>query len=135
MSVATKAPRRPSKRAPMGITPEQFLADLQRVYTMQGDIGIAIYRKHGTYSESSIIVKFGSWNRALILAGLPTNYQTSCSKELLGPETVKSKYQTYPCWKCEVPFNGIGRRKGQWHCERCRALITAQADSMGWMAS
>lgn len=130
---ATKERRKP-KRAPMGVKPEEFLADLRRVYDIQKEIGIALYRKHGIYSESSIIVKFGSWNRALIVAGLPTNYQTCLSKELLGADSVNSKRTTYPCWKCKKPFKGLGRRKGNWHCDTCTASINAQASAMGWMA-
>lgn len=133
MSAATKAPRRPPKRAPMGVTPEEFLADLQRVYRLQMEIGIEIYRKHGRFSDSSINKRFGSWNRALVQAGLPINYQTSHSQELLGADTVASKRTTYPCHKCHEPFFGLGRRNGHWHCDKCTATNNAMAANMAWL--
>lgn len=129
-----QAKRKVSKRTPMGTTPEDFLDDLKRVYAMQKEIGVEIYRKHGKYSEGMITRKFGTWNRALSLACLPIRYQTSKTEELLGETTVKTKRSVYPCWKCHQPFKGLGRRKGNWHCESCTESINAQAASMGWMA-
>lgn len=129
----TKAPRKPPKRAPMGVTPEEFLADLQRVYRLQMEIGIEIYRKHGRFSDSSINKRFGSWNRALAQAGLPINYQTCRPQDLLGEESVGVKRTTYPCHKCKRPFQGLGRRYGNWHCDICAAANNAMASNMAWL--
>lgn len=134
VTTEAKPKRKAGKRAPMGTTPEDFLDDLKRVHAMQKEIGVVLYRKHGVYSDATIIRKFGSWNRALSLACLPVHYQTCKSLELLGADKVKSKYTTYPCWKCEKPFKGLGRKKGNWHCEVCTVSINEQASAMGWMA-
>jgi len=55
---------------------ETLIADLIRVAKEQGckAVTFAMYRKHRKYSPGAYIRAFGTWNNALLAAGLQTNH-------------------------------------------------------------
>ncbi len=121
--------RQPPKRMPMGTTPEQIKADLWRVFTLNGKLSEPIYRRHGIFSSSSMIRKFGSWNRCLEVNGLPTNYETKkvalLDDELAEFEPIE-KPSRHKCPRCQTLHVAIN-----YFCERC-SLSMEQDVPEGW---
>jgi len=122
--------RRPAKRTPMDVTPEMLLADLKRVYLTQGEkMTTFVYRRHGTYSDSALTRRFGSWNRALALAGIPQNCQT-CK-----PPTDEAAFQPiekpkrHRCPKCDKFHVSIN-----YTCLRCSRRTYDGTVAEGWEA-
>lgn len=56
--------------AAKGIGNDVFIADLKRVHSIAGRISKRIYLKHGLYSERQVRNTFGSFNAAVVKAGL-----------------------------------------------------------------
>ena len=50
----------------------ELLADLRRVAQLLGAAGVSqpLYRQHGHYDDTTVRRRFGSWNKALLEAGL-----------------------------------------------------------------
>ena len=71
------------KNAP--VSDEEILDDLRRVSAALGTPKITqeLYREHGQYDESNIGRRFGSWNRALVAAGLSISVRNNISDEAL----------------------------------------------------
>ena len=121
-------------------TTEQMMEALARVYATVGACGIAEYRTHRRPTDPTpegITARFGAWNRAKVKAGLPITIRAGRGRKTVEGEAdeaelIPQKQTTYPCWRCHRPFKGVGRRKGQWHCEYCREQLAIQAASMGW---
>jgi hypothetical protein len=59
----------------VNIPDETLLADLRRVATEfgNGNVTMHLFDKHGKCNSTTLKRRFGSWNEALILAGLPVN--------------------------------------------------------------
>jgi Homing endonuclease associated repeat/HNH endonuclease len=64
---------------------DELLADLRRVATMsgKGTVGLKEYRQAGVYDDSNIARRFGSWNAALVAAGLSVSNEINLSDEQL----------------------------------------------------
>ena len=79
-----KSPERPSfhlRLREQNIPDEKLLADLRRVseLSVQGKVSQLDYKKHGKYQPGTISRRFGSWNNALLKAGLPINNEFNIS--------------------------------------------------------
>ncbi len=68
---------------PVGDT--ELLADLKRVAQMldTSTVSMPKYRAHGQYDESNIASRFGTWNNALLKAGLTLSNEVNISDERL----------------------------------------------------
>ncbi len=64
---------------------DALLADLRRVAADlgRGSVPQKVYAEHGTYDYSTVIRRFGSWNQALIAAGLTVNNVVNVADETL----------------------------------------------------
>ena len=121
-------------------TDDEMLAALKRVQTMTQFVGVSEYRILRLPTEPSseaITGRFRSWNNAKIKAGLAIRLKTVLVRdgERLQDDEEEmpvAKRTKYPCWKCHRPFMGMGRRKGNWHCEECTEQNNVQAAGMGW---
>lgn len=67
------------------VTDEELLADLKRIAETSGSstVGQKTYRKCGTYDDSTVTRRFGSWNAGLRAAGLSVSYERSISDDRL----------------------------------------------------
>jgi len=67
------------------VADEELIADLKRVALNIGGINVTqkVYTNHGTYDCSTIIRRFGSWNKALATAGLPLSNEVNVPDERL----------------------------------------------------
>ncbi len=69
------------------ISDEDLLADLRRVEsslkTRARKLSFRAYRQSGKYSSSTIAERFGSWNKALLAAGLGTSPEKNISVDVL----------------------------------------------------
>lgn len=52
------------------VSDEALLADVSRIYREHGESRAHTYREHGTYSLSSVTIRFGTWKQALRRAGI-----------------------------------------------------------------
>jgi hypothetical protein len=74
---------RPARNA--AISDESLLADMKRVAVdLKADVlPQSLYAQHGLYEVSTIGRRFGSWNKAILLAGLlPANVVNYTDQEL-----------------------------------------------------
>ena len=55
----------------MTVTTDEYLKDLRRVFTEEGRCSYFIYRLAGSYSATSVLKRFDTWNHALTQAGVP----------------------------------------------------------------
>ena len=64
------------------VTDEQLISDLLRVSQNIGEVSFSsgTYRKYGTWSSDTYFKRFGTWNRALVCAGLQPYKQCSSRK-------------------------------------------------------
>jgi hypothetical protein len=119
-------------------TDEQMLDGLKRVHGLVGYCGVLEYKTHRLPADATaeaIVGRFRTWNRAKTLAGLPIQVKMVRDGTRVDPDEADlkpQKRQMYPCWKCGVKFKGLGRRRGNWHCESCTASINFLAQGMGW---
>lgn len=118
-------------------TDQQIAAALLRIQAQYGSCRLDDYQRHKLPAEPSvwgIIWRYGTFNDAKEAVGLPivVRARHKAPRKIFETELKPTKRSTYPCWKCQQPFKGLGRRHGNWHCEQCAATITAQASSMGW---
>lgn len=119
-------------------TDAQMLQALVRVQAMTGCCGLSQYDHHHLPTDPSaraIITRFRSWNRAKVQAGLPIQVKVTKrrSKRICDEETLPPiPRQSYPCWMCGNLFKGLGRRKGNWHCDTCTTILNYHASQMGW---
>jgi len=68
----TKAAFQLSRVSGQPVSSPELLADLRRVAQLLGVAGVSQpqYRQHGLYDDTTIGRRFGSWNKALLEAGL-----------------------------------------------------------------
>jgi len=54
------------------VTDAEILADLNSIASKLGTstVSMPYYRQHGQYDDTTVSRRFGSWNKALIAAGL-----------------------------------------------------------------
>ena len=69
----------------MPVADKELLTDLVRVAsaTGKGTVGQKEYRLVGTYDDTTVAKRFGTWNKALILAGLDVANKINISDEQL----------------------------------------------------
>lgn len=66
------------------IPDEDLLSDLRRVAESgHGTLSAAAYTRHGKHAAITVAKRFGSWNDALLKAGLPINNEVYVSDERL----------------------------------------------------
>ena len=117
----------------MPVSNDDLLTDLRRVASAsgRGTVGQIEYSTDGKFSESTVVRRFGSWNKALAAAGLEISYEVNISDERLF-ENLLSLWQHYarqprraelakpPSTISQNPYN---RRFGSW-----TAALNAFAD-------
>ncbi len=69
----------------MPVTDDELLGDLHRLASSsgKGTVGLLEYGRSGRYNESTMVRRFGSWNKALIAAGLAVSNEVNISDERL----------------------------------------------------
>lgn len=108
----------------MPVSSEDLLADLLRVAsaTGKGTVGQKEYHKVGTYDYSTIIRRFGSWNKALVAADLSITNEVNIHDDKLfenllalwqhyGRQPRRSELANSPSTISQSPYN---RRFGSW---------------------
>ncbi|MBU1215618.1 MAG: HNH endonuclease [Gammaproteobacteria bacterium] len=106
------------------VSDEEMISDLQKV---AGEIGTEkitqkIYREHGKYDESNICRRFGTWNKALLVAGLSISNQQYSDEQLFenilvlwqhyGRQPKRAELANTPSTISQGPYN---RRFGSWN--------------------
>lgn len=78
------------------VSDEEILDDLRRVSAALGTPKItqALYREHGQFDDSNIGRRFGSWNKALVAAGLEVSVRNNIPDEELF-ENILTLWQHY----------------------------------------
>ena len=74
----------------------ELLADLKRVCEMLGSSTVSMtkYREHGQYDEGNVAKRFGTWNNALLKAGLSLTNEVNLSDDRLF-ENILTLWQHY----------------------------------------
>lgn len=103
---------------------EELLADLRRVAESLGSVSVSQkrYGKLGTYDYSTLIRRFGSWNKALVAAGLALSNRVGIPDEELfenlfrlwqhyGRQPRRRELAHRPSTISQTPYN---RRFGSW---------------------
>jgi hypothetical protein len=106
------------------VSNESLLEDLKRVAILEGNAKVtqSVYRQLGAYDESTISRRFGTWNRALTLAGIQTAHETDLPDERLfenllilwqhhGRQPRRAELACEPSIISQSPYN---RRFGSW---------------------
>lgn len=106
------------------VTDEELISDLIAVAAKLGKTTVSMtqYREHGTYSDSAIKSHFGSWNKALLTAGLSLSNEVNISTERLfenilllwqhyGRQPRRRELEDYPSTISQSPYN---LRFGSW---------------------
>jgi len=78
------------------VSDAELLADLKRVAQMldASTVSMPKYREYGQYDESNLASRFGSWNNALLKAGLTLSNEVNISDDRLF-EHILSLWQHY----------------------------------------
>ncbi len=108
----------------MPVSDEELLADLRATAAGLGKttIGQKDYRRLGKYDDSTATKRFGTWNKALIAAGLSVSNEVDISDERLfenvlvlwqhfGRQPRRSELAQPPSTISQSPYN---RRFGSW---------------------
>ena len=108
----------------MGIGDEELLADLRAVATAMGKptVGQKEYRRVGKYADTTARDRFGSWNKALLAAGLRVSNEVNLSDERLfenllvlwqhyGRQPRRAELAASPSSISQTPYS---RRFGSW---------------------
>jgi len=79
------SPYKLSRVSGVPVSDEELLADLKRVAALiaSGSLSESAYRLNGKFHGRTISRRFGSWNKALELAGLATVNEVNISDEVL----------------------------------------------------
>lgn len=106
------------------VSDEELIADLLRVAQLlnTGTVPQKKYGAVGTYDYSTVIRRFGSWNKALRLAGLSLSNEVDISDERLfenllvlwqhlGRQPRRNELSSPPSMFSQTPYN---RRFGSW---------------------
>jgi hypothetical protein len=102
----------------------ELLDDLRRVCEMLGSSTISMtkYREHGQYEDTTVARRFGTWNNALLKAGLHLSNEVNLSDDRLfeniltlwqhyGRQPRRSELAKPPSQVSQTPYN---RRFGSW---------------------
>lgn len=113
-----------SRTSGMPVDDSKLLSDMQRVAVLLGDVTVPQkkYGKLGMYDYSTIIRRFGSWNKALLAAGLSLSHEVIISDQRLfenllllwqhyGRQPRRSELSLEPSTISQTPYN---RRFGSW---------------------
>lgn len=105
-------------------TDEELIADLKRVELIADGKNVTqkLYAHHGTFDYSTVIRRFGSWNKALAKAGLAISNEVNVSDERLfenllimwqhlGRQPRRKDLAFPPSTISQTPYN---RRFGSW---------------------
>ena len=78
------------------VTDDALIADLKRVAALlkSDTVSIPRYRELGMYDETTVSRRFGSWNKALLLADLALSNEPNLSEERLF-KNILTLWQTY----------------------------------------
>jgi hypothetical protein len=108
----------------MGVADSDLLADLRSVASALGKatVGQKDYRRLGKYDDTTISSRFGSWNKALLAAGLGLSNEVNLSDERLfenllllwqhyGRQPRRAELALPPSTISQSPYN---RRFGSW---------------------
>ncbi|MCK5138389.1 MAG: hypothetical protein KAQ85_00970, partial [Thermodesulfovibrionia bacterium] len=71
------------KHSNVPVKTEELLSDLKRAVKERGKVSQSIYVKEGRYDCSTIIRRFGAWNKALKEAGINLSNEINISDERL----------------------------------------------------
>lgn len=106
------------------VTDAELIADLRRVAELLGKPTVSRpnYPKYGRYGVSTFNSRFGSWNKALIAAGLSKSHENNISDERLfenlltlwqhyGRQPRRTELASPPSTFSQGPYN---RRFGSW---------------------
>lgn len=106
------------------VSDDELIADLQRVAQSQNldTVPQKKYGPLGMFDYSTVIRRFGSWNNALLLAGLTLSHEVDISDErlfenllvlwqYLGRQPRRSELSSPPSTISQSPYN---RRFGSW---------------------
>lgn len=121
------------------VSDEEILADLKSVASKLSatTIGSLHYRQYGQYADTTVARRFGSWNNALLAAGLTPAHEPNISDERLfeniltlwqhfGRQPRRSELMEAPSLISQSPYN---RRFGSWTA--ALAAFTAFANALG----
>jgi 5-methylcytosine-specific restriction endonuclease McrA len=113
-----------SRVSGMPVSTEKLLADLRRVADVihRPTVPQKTYRQHGVYDDSTFVRRFGSWNKALISAGLSLSNENNISDQALfenlmilwqhyGRQPRRKELALKPSTISQTPYN---RRFGSW---------------------
>jgi len=78
------------------VSDAELLADLRRVAETLGSSTVSMpkYREYGKYDDSNLAKRFGTWNNALLKAGLTLSHEVNISDERLF-ENILTLWQHY----------------------------------------
>jgi hypothetical protein len=106
------------------VTDTELLADLRRVAQRLNASAVSQsqYREHGLYADTTIGRRFGTWNKAILAAGLSLSNEVDISDERLfenlftlwqhyGRQPRRSELASPPSTISQTPYN---RRFGGW---------------------
>ena len=106
------------------VTDEELLTDLRRVAQLLNSSTVSrpTYPKHGQFGVTTFNSRFGSWNKALIAAGLTTSHENNIPDERLyenililwqhyGRQPRRTELSSPPSTISQGPYN---RRFGGW---------------------
>jgi len=67
------------------VSDAELLADLRHVAQLLGTTGVSLpqYRQHGHYADTTVSRRFGTWNKALLAAGLSISNEVDIPDERL----------------------------------------------------
>jgi hypothetical protein len=106
------------------VTDSELLADLRRVAKQLNASAVSqpIYREHGQYDSTTVSRRFGTWNKAILAAGLSVSNEVDISDERLfenllilwqhyGRQPRRSELAWPPSTMSQTPYS---RRFGGW---------------------
>jgi hypothetical protein len=106
------------------VTDAELLADLRRVAQLFNASAVSQpqYRKHGQYDDTTVGRRFGTWNKAILAAGLSLSNEYNITDERLfenllilwqhyGRQPRRSELASPPSTASQTPYN---RRFGSW---------------------
>lgn len=121
------------------VSDEEILADLKSVASKLGEttLGSLHYREFGQYADTTVARRFGSWNNALLAAGLTPAHEPNITDERLfenilslwqhfGRQPRRSELAEAPSLISQSPYN---RRFGSWTA--ALEAFTAYANASG----
>lgn len=78
------------------VSDEELVADIRRVAALAGRnaISFRLYSELGNYHPSTVALRFGTWNKALLAAGLAVEHERGITDERLF-ENVMRLWQYY----------------------------------------